>query len=157
MVLLHDFVRQWSEIRPDVTAALEAVGASGLRGDPSVGEFEKDVPFRPRRYFLVFDVASAPVRGEHAHRIYNQFLVCARGACSVLADDGMHRQEFRLDHPCLGLYLPPLVWGVQYEFSPGTVLLMFASHPYDPDDYIRDYDAFLAGVTPTPPPVVTPP
>ena len=128
-----------------------------LRGDLSVGEFEKDVPFRPQRYFLVFDVASAQVRGEHAHRLCHQFLVCVRGACSVLADDGMRRQEFRLDHPRLGLYLPPLVWGVQYKFSPGAVLLVFASHPYDPDDYIRDYDAFLAGVTPTPPPVVTPP
>ena len=78
------------------------------------------------------------------------------GSCSVLADDGAHRQEFRLDHPRLGLYLPPLVWGVQYKFSPATVLLVFASHPYDSADYIRNYDEFLAAVTPTPPPVVTP-
>jgi len=124
-----------------------------LRGDLTVGEFGKDIPFAPQRYFLVFDVASAQVRGEHAHRVCQQFLVCARGACSVLADDGARRQEFRLDHPRLGLYLPPLVWGVQYKFSPGAVLLVFASHTYDPADYIRDYDEFLATVTRTPPPV----
>jgi UDP-2-acetamido-3-amino-2,3-dideoxy-glucuronate N-acetyltransferase len=128
-----------------------------LRGDLSVGEFEKDIPFQPRRYFLVFGVANAKVRGEHAHRVCQQFLVCVRGACSVLADDGAHRQEFRLAHPRLGLHLPPLVWGVQYKFTPDAALLVFASHPYDPADYIRDYDEFLATVTRTPPPVVTHP
>jgi UDP-2-acetamido-3-amino-2,3-dideoxy-glucuronate N-acetyltransferase len=114
-----------------------------LRGELSVGEFEKDVPFAFKRYFLVFNVANAKVRGEHAHRVCHQFLICVHGECSVLADDGAHRQEFRLDHPRLGLHLPPLVWGVQYKFSPGAVLLVFASHPYDPTDYIRDYDQFL--------------
>jgi len=128
-----------------------------LRGDLSVGEFEKNIPFQPSRYFLVFGVANAKVRGEHAHRVCQQFLVCVRGACSVLADDGAHRQEFRLDHPRLGLHLPPLVWGVQYKFTPDAALLVFASHPYDPADYIRDYDEFLATVTRTPPPVVTHP
>ena len=72
-----------------------------LRGDLSVGEFEKDVPFLPRRYFLVFGVPSAKVRGEHAHRVCRQFLVCVRGRCSVLVDDGAQRQEFRFDHPGL--------------------------------------------------------
>jgi UDP-2-acetamido-3-amino-2,3-dideoxy-glucuronate N-acetyltransferase len=117
-----------------------------LRGQLSVGEFEKDVPFSPKRYFLVFGVANAKVRGEHAHRVCHQFLICVRGECSVLADDGTHRQEFRLDHPRLGLHLPPLVWGVQYKFSPDAVLLVFASQLYDPADYIRDYDEFLSAV-----------
>jgi dTDP-4-amino-4,6-dideoxygalactose transaminase len=41
MVLLNDFVRQWSEIRQDATSALEAVGASGyyILG-PAVAAFE---------------------------------------------------------------------------------------------------------------------
>ena len=117
-----------------------------LRGELSVGEFEKDVPFAPRRYFLVFGVANAKVRGEHAHRACHQFLICVRGGCSVLADDGSHRQEFRLDHPRLGLHLPPLVWGVQYKFTTDAVLLVFASQLYNAADYIRDYDEFLAAV-----------
>ena len=127
--------------------ALRALPLHGdLRGELSVGEFEKDVPFAPKRYFLVFGVANARVRGEHAHRVCHQFLICARGECSVLADNGTQRQEFRLDHPRLGLHLPPLVWGVQYKFSADAVLLVFASHLYDPADYIRDYDDFLAAV-----------
>ena len=117
-----------------------------LRGELSVGEFEKDVPFAPRRYFLVFGVPSAKVRGEHAHRVCRQFFVCVRGACSVLADSGACRQEFRLDDPLIGLQIPPRVWGVQYKFTSDAVLLVLASHPYDPSDYVRDYDAFLAEV-----------
>jgi len=117
-----------------------------LRGELSVGEFEKDVPFAPKRYFLVFGVGSPKVRGEHAHRACHQFLICVRGQCSALVDDGANQEEFRLDHPRVGLYLPPRIWGVQYKFTPDATVVVFASHPYDPADYIRDYDTFLREV-----------
>jgi acetyltransferase-like isoleucine patch superfamily enzyme len=114
-----------------------------VRGHLSVGEFEKDVPFVPKRYFLVFDVPSEKVRGEHAHYQCQQFLVCVQGSCSVIVDDGQHRKEIVLDRPNVGLYLPPMIWGVQYKYSEDAVLLVFASHYYEPQDYIRDYDIFL--------------
>lgn len=114
-----------------------------IRGSLSVGEFERSVPFPVKRYFLVFDVPSAETRGEHAHRECHQFLVCVRGSCSVVADDGMQREEFLLDRPHLGLHLPPMVWGVQYKYSSDAVLLVFASHYYDAADYIRNYGEFL--------------
>ncbi len=116
---------------------------SDMRGNLSVGEFERAVPFKPKRYFLVFDVPSAETRGEHAHRRREQFLVCIKGRCSVVADDGKKRQEYLLDRPNLGLYLPPMTWGIQYRYSPDAVLLVFASEYYDRDDYIRDYGEFL--------------
>jgi len=115
-----------------------------MRGSLSVGEFERSVPFRPRRYFLVFDVPSREVRGEHAHRACQQFLICVRGSCSVVADDGRQRREYLLDRPDFGLYLPPMVWGTQYKYSGDAVLLVFASDYYDPADYIRDYGEFKA-------------
>ncbi|MCX5948926.1 MAG: WxcM-like domain-containing protein [Cyanobacteria bacterium] len=114
-----------------------------LRGSLCVADVAKDLPFTPQRFFIVHDVPSKYVRGEHAHHVCEQFLVCAAGSCSVVVDDGCEREEFRLDVPNLGLYLPPLVWGIQYKFSPSASLLVFASHPYDPDDYIRDYNKFL--------------
>ena len=114
-----------------------------LRGNLSVGEFSRSVPFTPQRYFLVFDVPSGKVRGEHAHRQCHQFLVCIKGSCYVVADDGCHRQEILLDRPNKGVHLPPMVWGVQYKYSPDTVLLVFASDYYEADDYIRDYDEFV--------------
>ena len=115
-----------------------------MRGDLSVGEFERTVPFQPRRYFLVFDVPGREVRGEHAHHRCHQFLVCVRGECAVVADDGTHRSEFALNRPSLGVYLPPMTWAVQYKYSPDAVLMVFASDYYDPKDYIRNYGEFLA-------------
>jgi dTDP-4-dehydrorhamnose 3,5-epimerase-like enzyme len=115
-----------------------------LRGDLSAGEFARTIPFIPKRYFLVFDVPSRRVRGEHAHVACEQFLVCVAGSLSVVADDGTTREEFLLDSRNLGLYLPPMTWGIQYRFSPDAVLLVFASDYYDPQDYIRDYRDFTA-------------
>ena len=116
---------------------------SDIRGNLSVGEFEKTVPFIPKRYFLSFEVPSEETRGEHAHRHCKQFLVCVKGRCSVVVDDGKQRQEFLLNSPDLGLYLPPMVWGIQYRYSADATLLVFASEYYDNSDYIRDYAEFL--------------
>ncbi len=114
-----------------------------IRGSLTVGEFERSIPFRVRRYFMVFDVPSMETRGEHAHRECHQFLICVRGSCAVVADDGTNRQEFLLDRPDIGIHLPPKVWGIQYKYSPDATLLVFASHYYESKDYIRDYSEFL--------------
>jgi UDP-2-acetamido-3-amino-2,3-dideoxy-glucuronate N-acetyltransferase len=114
-----------------------------LRGNLSVGEFEREIPFTPSRYFLVLDVPTAETRGEHAHRKCKQFLIAVKGSVSVVADDGFSREEFLLNQPNIGLYLPAMTWGIQYRYSADAVLLVFASDFYDPNDYIRDYDEFL--------------
>ncbi len=120
---------------------------SDLRGRLTAGEAPSDaVPFVPRRWFLVYDVPSREVRGEHAHRECHQFLICVSGRVVVSVDDGENRAEVLLDHPSLGVYVPPLVWGSQYRYDSDAVLLVLASHPYDADDYIREYDSFLAEV-----------
>jgi acetyltransferase-like isoleucine patch superfamily enzyme len=119
---------------------------SDIRGSLTVGEFEQHMPFAPKRYFMIFDVPSKETRGEHTHRICHQFLICVRGSCSVLADDGVNRIEVVLDSPNKGIYLPPMVWGVQYKYSKDALLLVFASHHYDESDYIRDYEQFIAAV-----------
>lgn len=115
-----------------------------LRGSLSVGDFKQDLPFVPRRYFVVFDVPSEETRGEHAHLRCHQFLVCVHGSVRVLADDGEHRTEVVLDSPGKGLHLPPMTWGTQYRYSRDAVLLVFASEPYDADEYVRDYSRFKA-------------
>lgn len=115
-----------------------------IRGSLTVGEFERSIPFQVKRYFVVFDVPSVETRGEHAHRECREFLICVRGKISVVADDGLNREEFLLDRPDRGLDLPPMVWRIQYKFSGDAVLLVFASHYYDAADYIRNYDQFLS-------------
>ena len=114
-----------------------------LRGNLVAGEIGKFLPFDAKRFFIVHGVSSREIRGQHAHRKCHQFLVCVRGSCRVIADDGKRREEFVLDSPARGVYLPPLTWGVQYDYSADAALLVFASHAYDPADYVRDYDEFL--------------
>jgi UDP-2-acetamido-3-amino-2,3-dideoxy-glucuronate N-acetyltransferase len=114
-----------------------------LRGNLMAREVGNGLPFTPRRFFVIQDVPSKEVRGEHAHRELEQLLICMRGAVSVLTDDGTSRQEVILDSPELALYLPPMIWAVQYRYTVDAVLLVMASDVYDPDDYIRDYDQFL--------------
>jgi dTDP-4-dehydrorhamnose 3,5-epimerase-like enzyme len=118
-----------------------------LRGNLTVGEFDRQVPFKPLRYFMVFGVPNREIRGEHAHHLCEQFLICVRGSCSVVADDGENKIEVMLDGPDQGLYLPPLTWGVQYKYSADAMLMVFASHYYDAADYIREYDEFQAVVS----------
>lgn len=117
--------------------------AIDLRGNLSVGEFGQHVPFVPKRVFMVYDVLSRLVRGEHAHRECHQFLIAVSGSVSIVVDDGHKRSEIELSEPGIGLHIPPMIWATQYKYSKGAVLLILASHHYDADDYIRDYEEFL--------------
>jgi hypothetical protein len=130
-----------------------AVGGSALylmrrvsdtRGSLTVGEVPTEVPFSPARYFAVFGVPSIELRGEHAHKRCQQFLICVHGSCRVLLDDGERRCEVTLDRPDMGVFMPEMIWGTQYRYSPDAVLLVFASRPYEAEDYLRTYDDFLA-------------
>lgn len=119
-----------------------------MRGKLSAIEFGA-LPFVPQRSFLVFDVPNNKVRGEHAHKNCHQFLFAVAGRVAVVVDDGMQRKEVVLEGPGLGLHIPPMVWGIQYKFEPGTILQVFASLPYENEDYIRDYAEFKLAATRT--------
>jgi acetyltransferase-like isoleucine patch superfamily enzyme/dTDP-4-dehydrorhamnose 3,5-epimerase-like enzyme len=100
------------------------------------------LPFEVKRYFMVFHVPSQEVRGEHAHRQLHQFLVCVHGECRLIVDDGEQREEVVLNSPAIGVHIVPLIWAVQYHYTPDAVLLVLASDSYKPEDYIRDYGEF---------------
>ncbi|MEX3931236.1 WxcM-like domain-containing protein [Paraburkholderia phymatum] len=116
---------------------------SDPRGELSVGEFARDVPFLPKRYFLVFNVPGEAKRGEHAHLKCHQFLICVKGGCTAVVDDGVLRREITLNSPDVGLHLPPLTWGTQYKYSSDAVLLVFTSDYYDASDYVASYAEFV--------------
>lgn len=139
--------------RPRPTQVDLGVGGSMLylmrniadaRGTLTVGEVPTEVPFSPARYFAVYDVPSIELRGEHAHKACQQFLICLHGSCRVLLDDGEHRCEVTLDSPDVGVFMPAMIWGTQYRYSKDAVLMVFASRPYEAEDYLRTYDDFLA-------------
>ena len=114
-----------------------------LRGSLTFAEFPGLLPFQPRRFFVLYEVPGKDVRGEHAHKELHQFLVCMKGRCSVVLDNGVERCEVRLDKPTIGLHIPPLIWATEYKFTRDAVLLVLASDIYKADDYMRDYAEYL--------------
>ena len=117
---------------------------SDARGSLSVAEIGKQIDFDARRYFLVYDVPKYGMRGQHAHRRQHQFLTCVHGSCRVVVEDGHARDEIVLSSPAVGVYIPPLVWGIQYQYSSDAMLMVLVSDSYDPSDYINDYNEFLS-------------
>ena len=113
-----------------------------LRGSLTFGEFSKTVPFHVKRYFIVYDVPNQHIRGEHAHHKCHQFLICLKGNCKIMVDDGNNSKTFKLIEPTKGLHIAPMIWATQFEHSKDAVLLVFASDFYDANDYIRDYKEF---------------
>ncbi|MCI0556361.1 MAG: WxcM-like domain-containing protein [Anaerolineae bacterium] len=118
-----------------------------LRGNLTFAEFPGLLPFQPLRFFLIYEVPGKDVRGEHAHKELHQFLLCVRGSCSVVLDDGKERCEVLLDDSTLGLHIPPMIWATEYKFSADAALLVLASDIYKADDYIREYGDYLKAVS----------
>ncbi len=115
----------------------------GVRGNLAALEFTQDLPFVPQRIFMTYGIPSQSTRGEHAHLLCAQFLVCVHGECHLCVDDGVNREEFCLNRPTHGVLVPPMVWAREHLHSADSVLLVLASRPYEPADYIRDYSEFL--------------
>lgn len=114
------------------------------RGLLTVGELGRGLPFAPRRFFVISQVPRVDIRGEHAHRRLEQLLVCLAGSVVAEVSDGQRWRSVHLDCPDVGLYVPPMVWGAQHDYSRDAVLLVLASHEYEAADYIRDIAEFRA-------------
>jgi hypothetical protein len=102
-----------------------------------------EIPFRIERVYYLYDVPGGESRGGHAHRNLEQVLVSVMGCFDVILDDGFQRKSVSLNRAYFGLYLPRLVWRELENFSSGGICLVLASHYYEENDYIRDYDEFL--------------
>ena len=113
------------------------------RGNLTVAEQMKDVPFEIKRAYWVYDVPAGECRGGHAHKTLSQLLIATSGSFTVTLDNGRERQTFLLNHPWQALLIPPGTWRTLDDFSSGAVCLCLASDVYKEEDYIRDYNAFL--------------
>lgn len=102
-----------------------------------------NIPFEIKRVYYIFDAKRDARRGFHAHKQLQQVLICIKGSCRVLLDDGKKQATVELNTPTKGLYLSGLTWRELFDFSEDCVLLVLASHVYDEDDYIRNYDQFV--------------
>lgn len=116
---------------------------SQRKGDISVVENGREVPFETQRIYYLYDVPGGADRGGHAHKKLYQLIVAASGSFAVKLDDGRHKKTFILNRPYQGLLVKPGIWRTLTDFSSGSVCMVLASEKYDADDYIRDYDEFI--------------
>ncbi len=117
-----------------------------LRGNLSFIEENNQIPFQIKRVYYLYDVPSGATRGGHAHKALQQIIIALSGSFDVLLDDGVTKQNFFLNRPHYGLYIPPGVWRELENFSSNSVALSLVSAVYDESDYIRDYAVFKKGL-----------
>lgn len=115
---------------------------SNPAGNISVVEGLKNLPFHPRRVFYLYDIPAGEGRGAHAHKECHQFIIAASGSFEVALDDGLNKKTVSLNRPYYGLHIPPGIWANELNFSSGAICLVLASHKFDENDYIRDYNIF---------------
>jgi hypothetical protein len=113
------------------------------RGNLTVIENNKNVPFEIKRIFYLYDVPTGSSRGAHAHKKLQQFLICLAGSFDVSMNDGINNEIFHLNRPWIGLYIPPMIWAAEINFDPGSVCLVLASDYFDENDYYRNYSEYL--------------
>ena len=101
------------------------------------------LPFKVKRVFYTYDIPGGEVRGAHAHKECHQFLVAASGSFEVVLDDGINKRTVMLNRPFYGIHIPPGIWAAEQGFSSGAICLVLASHQYENEDYIREYEEFL--------------
>lgn len=117
------------------------------RGNLTVAEEYKDIPFKVSRVYWVYDVPAGESRGGHAHKHCREFIIAVSGSFDVTLDNGVDKQTFHLNHPFQGLLVETDVWRTLDDFSSGAVCLVLASDPFLEADYIRDYDDYIKYMT----------
>lgn len=112
------------------------------RGNLSVIEEQKDIPFKVERTYWIYDVPGGEHRGGHAYKENQEFIVALSGSFDVILDDGQKKQTFHLNRSYYGLYVPQGIWREMENFSTNSLALVLSSTKYDVNDYIRDYEEF---------------
>ena len=116
---------------------------SNRKGNLSVVENGRTLPFDVKRAYYLYDIPGGESRGAHAHKRLSQLIIAASGSFRVTLDDGNVKRSFFLNRPYQGLYVKPGIWRDLDDFSSGAVCMVLASDVYIKEDYIRDYNEFL--------------
>ena len=112
------------------------------RGNLSVIEEFKDIPFKIQRTYWIYDVPGGEARGGHAYKENQEFIVAMSGSFDVILDDGASKQIYHLNRSYYGLYVPKGLWREMNNFSTNSLALVLSSTKYEENDYIRDYNEF---------------
>ena len=113
------------------------------RGNLTVAEQMRNVPFDIKRVYWTYDVPGGESRGGHAHKELYQLVVAMSGSFTVTLDNGWERKTILLNHPWQGLLIKPGLWRTLDDFSSGAVCMVIASELFDIADYIYEYEDFI--------------
>ena len=103
-------------------------------------------PFEIKRVYYIWDTVHDAIRGKHAHKNLQQVIVCVRGQCDFILDDGVEKKNVHLSNPAQGLYITNNIWREFTNFSDDCVVMVLASEKYNPDDYIHNYSEFVESI-----------
>ena len=113
------------------------------RGNLSIVEENKEIPFKIKRTYWIYDVPGGEIRGGHAYNENQEFIIALSGSFDIIIDDGKARRKFSLNRSDYGLYVPQQLWRQIENFSTNSLALVLSSTIYDENDYIREYEKFL--------------
>lgn len=112
------------------------------RGNLSFVEESKHIPFKIERSYWIYDVPGGEVRGGHAYKENQEFIIALSGSFDVTLDNGIEKERYSLNRSYYGLYIPKGMWRQMDNFSTNSLALILASTKYNVSDYIYDYDLF---------------
>ena len=128
-------------------SVIELVQIPNRAGNITAVNNNENIPFDVKRVFYIYDIPGGEERGAHAHKECHQFLIAASGSFEVELDDGKNKRTITLNRPYFGLHIPPGIWAHEMNFSSGAICLVFASHLYSAEDYIREYSDYKKCLT----------
>lgn len=128
----------------DECQILDLATINDARGNLTVVESNRDIPFAVARAYWLYDVPGGASRGGHAHKELQQLIVAVSGSFDVILDDGRAQRTFSLNRSYYGLFVPRMVWRELTNFSSGSVCVVLASEHFDESDYYRDHGEFVA-------------
>jgi dTDP-4-dehydrorhamnose 3,5-epimerase-like enzyme len=135
-----DIKMEFSQMKPII---INLPKIEDPRGNLSIIEEEKNIPFKIERTYWIYDVPGGEIRGGHAFKEQREFIVALSGSFDVVVDDGREQQTFSLNRSYYGLYLPAGFWRQMQNFSTNSLALVLSSTMFSEDDYIRDYQKYL--------------
>lgn len=119
------------------------------RGNLSIIEEFKDIPFKIMRTHWIYDVPGGEVRGGHAYKECAEFIVALSGSFDVVLNDGFEEKTYSLNRSYYGVYVPQKIWRSMRNFSTNSLALVLSSSEFSEADYILDYCEFLKLKVPT--------
>lgn len=131
----------------DMTRIINLPKIEDPRGNLTFIEEENHIPFKINRVYWIYDVPGGQVRGGHAFKEQQEFIVALSGSFDVVIDNGKQKQTISLNRSYYGLYIPEGLWREMNNFSTNSLALVLSSTFYHENDYIRDYKDYLKWLT----------